>query len=110
MTSDYPQCTNYRFLKVAPKELDQFENNPFTINFSLEIENYDEIDNLSEEDFFDNLLEVDDKCIIGLTNYLSPYSMLIDALREMTSHLEGHYTIEEINKIRLHFANKVTKY
>ena len=56
------------------------------------------------------LLEVDDKCITGLTNKLSPYSMLIDAFREMTSHLEGHCTIEEINKVRLYFTNKVTEY
>ena len=35
--------------------------------------------------------------------------MLIDAFKEMTSHLEGHYTIEEINDIRLYFTNKVTK-
>ena len=109
MTYDYPQCINYPFLKVEPKELDQFENNPFTTNFSQEIQKYDEIDNLSEEDFFDNLLEVDNKCIISITNKLSPYSMLIDAFKEMTSHLEGHRTIEEINEIRLYFTNKATE-
>ena len=110
VTYDYPQCINNTFLKVEPKELDRFEHNPFTINFSQEIQKYDEIENFSEEDFFGTLLEVDDKCILGLTNKLSPYSMLIDAFEEMTSHLEGHSTIEEINEIRLYFTNKVTKY
>ena len=66
--------------------------------------------NLSEEDFFDLLLEVDNKHIIGLTNKLFPYSILIDAFKEMTSHVEGHCTIKEINKIRLYFTTKVTKY
>ena len=36
--------------------------------------------------------------------------MLIDAFREMISHLEGHRTIEEINEIGLYFTNKVDKY
>ena len=40
VTYDYPQCINERFLKVEPKELDQFENNPFTTNFSEEIQKY----------------------------------------------------------------------
>ena len=34
--------------------------------------------------------------------------MLIDSFKEMTSHLKGHRTIEEINDIRLHFTNKGT--
>ena len=62
-----------------------------------------------QEEVFDNLLEVDDKCSIGSTNEPSPYSMLIDAFRDMTNHLEGHCTIEEINEIRLYLTNKVTK-
>ena len=48
VTYDYPQCINYTFLKVKAKVLDQFENNPFTTNFSQEIQKYDDIDNLSE--------------------------------------------------------------
>ena len=36
--------------------------------------------------------------------------MLIDAYREMTSHLEGHCTVEEINEIRLYLTNKVIEY
>ena len=36
--------------------------------------------------------------------------MLIDAFKEMISHLEGHCTIEEINEIRLYSTNKVTQY
>ena len=60
--------------------------------------------------YLDNLLEIDDKCIIGITNNLSPYSMLIDAFKEMTIHLEGHCTTEEINEIILYLTNKVTNY
>ena len=110
VTYDYPQWINYLFLKVEPKELCYFENNPFTTNFSQEIQKDDEIDNLSEEGFFDNLLEVDKMCITDFTNKLSPYSMLIDAYKEMTCNLVGNYTIEKINKIRLYFTNKFTKY
>ena len=50
VTYDYPQYIYYTFLKVESKELDRFENNPCTMNFSQEIQKYDEIDNLSEED------------------------------------------------------------
>ena len=35
--------------------------------------------------------------------------MLIDAFKEMTSHLEGHCTIEDINEIRSYFTNKITE-
>ena len=101
---------DYKFLKVEPKELDQFENNQFTTNFSQEIQKYDENDNVSQEYFFDYLLEVDNKSNIGLTNKLSPYLMLNDAFKEITSNLEGHCTIEEINDIRFYFTNKVIKY
>ena len=43
-------------------------------------------------------LQVDSK--IGLTNKMSPYVMLIDAFKEMTSHLEGQCTIEVTKEIR----------
>ena len=59
-------------------------------------------------DIFDYLLEVDKKSNTGLTYKIFPYSMLIDAFKEMTSHLEGHCTIEESNVMRLCFINKVT--
>ena len=108
VTYDYPQCINYTFLKVEPKELDQFEISPLTTNFSLEIQKYDENNNVSQEDFFDYQLEIDNKSNIGLINKHSLYSMLIDSFKEMTSHLKGHRTIEEINDIRLHFTNKGT--
>ena len=79
------------------------------MNFSQEIQKYNEIENLSQDEFFDNLFDVDDKCIIGLTNKLSPYSTLIDAFNEMTSHLEGNCTNEDITKIRLYFTKIVTE-
>ena len=43
-TYDNPQCINYTFLEVEPKELDQFKNNPCITNFSQEIQKYDKID------------------------------------------------------------------
>ena len=36
--------------------------------------------------------------------------MLINVLKETTSHLEGSCTMEEINNIRLFFTNKITRY
>ena len=44
VTYDYPQCINYSFLKIEPKELDHFENNTFSTNFSQDIEMYDKIE------------------------------------------------------------------
>ena len=107
--SDYPQCLNYTFLKVEPEELDLFENNPFSTNFSQDIQKYDEIENFSQDDFFEDLFQDNDKSNIGLTNKLSPYSMLIDAFKEMTSHLEGNWTNELISKIRCFFTKIVTE-
>ena len=40
---------------------------------------------------------------------MSPNSMLVDVFKEMTSHLYGRCVMEEINKIRLHFTNKITE-
>ena len=108
-TSEYPKCLNYTFLKVEPEEMDLFENNPFSTNFSQDIQKYDEIETFCEEEFFENLFQDDDKNNIGLTNKLSPYSMLIDAFKEMTSHLEGNWTNEVISEIRLFFTKIVTE-
>ena len=108
-TSEYPKCLNYTFLKVEPEEMDLFENNPFSTNFSQDIQKYDEIESFCQEEFFENLFQDDDKNNIGLTNKLSPYSMLIDAFKEMTSHLEGNLTNEVISEIRLFFTNIVTQ-
>ena len=47
---------------------------------------------------------------IGFTNNLFPNSILIDVFKETAIHLEVYCTMEEINKIRLFFTNKVTKY
>ena len=109
VTYDRPQCINYLFLTVEPKEHDQLENNPSTTSFSQEIKKYDENDNVAQGDFLNHILEVDDKSNIGLSNKLSPYTMLIGAFKEMTSHLGGYCIMEEINDIRLYFTNKVAK-
>ena len=34
VTYDYSQCINYLFIKIEPMELDHYENDPFTTNFS----------------------------------------------------------------------------
>ena len=103
----YPQCINYPFLKVEPKELDDFENNPFTTCFSQDIKKFDGNDNVDQQKFFDNILQLQVDSKIGLTNKMSPYAMLIDAFKEMTSHLEGHCTIADINEIRSFFTNTI---
>ena len=46
---DHTKCMNYMFLMVKPKELDQFENNSFTMNFSKKNKKNDENDNISQE-------------------------------------------------------------
>ena len=40
---------------------------------------------------------------------IKPYSMLIDVLKEMTNHLEGHCTVDDINEIRAYLNNKIVK-
>ena len=51
VTHDHPQRINYLFLQVEPRELHQFENNPFAIFFSQDTHKYDENDNVSQDDF-----------------------------------------------------------
>ena len=46
---------------------------------------------------------------VGLTNEIKPYSMLIDVFKEMTNHLEGHCTVDDINEIREYLNNKIVK-
>ena len=47
--------------------------------------------------------------MIGLTNKISPYSMLIDAFKEMTAHPEGHCIIEDINDIGSYVTKRMTE-
>ena len=35
--------------------------------------------------------------------------MLIDVFKEMTNHLEGHCTVDDINEIREYLNNKIVK-
>ena len=44
LSYDHSQCINYLFLSVGPKELDQFENNPFMTSVSQEIKKFDKND------------------------------------------------------------------
>ena len=47
--------------------------------------------------------------IVDLTKEIKPYSMLIDVFKEMTNHLEGHCTVDDINEIRAHLNNKIVE-
>ena len=35
--------------------------------------------------------------------------MLIDVFKEMTNHLEGHCTVDDINEIREYLSNKIVE-
>ena len=39
------------------------------------------------------------------TNKIDPYSLLVDAFKEMTNHMEGHCTSEDIMKVRNFFTD-----
>ena len=46
---------------------------------------------------------------VDLTNEIKPYSMLIYIFKEMTNHLEGHCTVDDINEIRVNLNNKIVE-
>ena len=46
---------------------------------------------------------------VGLTNEITPYSMLIDVLKEMGNHLEGHCTMDDINDVRAFLNHKIVE-
>ena len=90
---DFPVCTNYPNLQVEPRELDAFKTHPFTNTLSQEVVKFDEnvlSDCLSFDSFFENE-KVEDS--IGKTNKINPYSLLVDAFKEMINHMEGHCSL-----------------
>ena len=82
----YPYCTNYPFIKVEGKELQQFESYPFASSFTQEILTY--VENCNNNDLiFDEYVSMDDiNENVGLTNKVTQYSVLTDVFREMTNH------------------------
>ena len=69
------------------------------------------IENCNKNDtIFDDYFAMDDiNGNIGLTNEIKPYSMLIDVFQETRNHLEDHYTVDDINEIRVYLNNKIVK-
>ena len=47
--------------------------------------------------------------IIAFANKITPYSMLIDFFIEMTNHLEGHCTMDDINEISAYLNFKIVE-
>ena len=74
-------------------------------SFTQEVSTYAENSNINDS-IFDDYFATDDinKNVGFLTNKITPYSMLIDIFKEMTNHLEGHYTMDDINKIRAYIS------
>ena len=55
----------------------------------------------NNDTIFDDYFALDDiNENVGLINEIKTYSMLIDVFKEMTNHLEGHCTVDDINEIR----------
>ena len=66
-------------------------------------ENYNNNDTIFQEYFaMDDINEN-----VGLTNKIKPYAMPIDIFKEMTNRLEGHCTVDDINKISACLNNKI---
>ena len=106
---NYPYCMNYPLIKVQQKELQQFDSNPFASSFTQEVSTYAE-NCYNNDTIFDDYFAMDDiNENIGLTNEIKPYSMLIDVFKEMTNHLEGHCTVDDINEIRAYLNNKIVE-
>ena len=77
-------------IKAEDKKFHQFKNNPFTSSFAQKISTYVENSN-NNESIFNNYFASDEiNENVGSTNKITPYSMLIDILKEMTNNLEGH--------------------
>ena len=106
---NYPYCMNHPLIKVEDKKLQRSECNPFASSFTQKVSTY--ADNCYKNDtIFDNYFAMDDiNENVGLTYEIKPYSTLIDVLKEMTNHLEGHCTVNNINKIREYLNNKIVK-
>ena len=105
----YPYCLNYPLIKVEDKKLQEFESNPFASSFTQEVSKYAE--NCNNNDIFsDKYFAMDDiNENVGSTNDIKPYSLLIDIFKEMTNHLEGYCTMNDINEIRAYLNNKIVK-
>ena len=96
-------------IKVKDKQLLQFESNPFASSFTQEVSTYTENCN-NNGTIFDEYFAMDDiNENVGLTNEIKPYSMLIDVVKEMTNHLEGHCTVDDINEIRAYLNIKIVE-
>ena len=59
-------------------------------------------DSLSFDPFLENE-KVEES--IGKTNKINPYSLLVDAFKEMTNHMEGHCSLEDITRVRDFFTD-----
>ena len=82
----YPTCINYPSIQVDHEEIQQFESNPFASSFAQEISTYEENCN-DNDNLFENYFAMADNVeIVGLTNEIKPYSMLIDVFKELTNH------------------------
>ena len=82
----YPYCTSYPLIKVEHQE--QNCNNNDTI-----FDNYCAMDDINE--------------YVGLTNEIEPYSMLVYVFQEITNHLEGHCTVDNINNLFFNISIKI---
>ena len=105
----YPTCINYPSIQVDHEEIQQFESNPFASSFAQEISTYEENCNDNDNLFENYFAMVDNVEIVGLTNEIKPYSMLIDVFKELTNHLEGHSTHEHINELRSYLSNQIVE-
>ena len=96
-------------IKVEDKELQKFESYPFASSFTQEVSTYAEKCN-NNDTIFDEYFAMDEiNEIVGVINEIKSYSMLIYVLKEMTNHLEGHCTKDDINEIRVYLNNKIVE-
>ena len=105
----YPYCMNYPLIKEEDKELQKFQSNPFASSFTQEVSTY--VENYNKNDtIFDVYFAMGDiNKNVGLTNKIKPYSIIIDIFKEMTHHLEGHCTVDDINEIRAYLNNNIVE-
>ena len=105
----YPSYMNYSLIKVEDNKLQQFESNPFASSFTQEVSTYTETYN-NNDTIFDVYFAMEDiNEYVGFTSKITSYSMLIDIFKEMTNHVEGHCTVDDINEIRAYLNNKIVE-
>ena len=104
-----PYCLNNPLINVEDKELQKFESNTFASSFTQEMSTYAENCNNKDTIFEEHLTIGDINENVSFTNEIKPYSLLIENFKEMTYHLEGHSTVDDINKIRAYLNNNIVK-